>query len=199
LFAVIAFADCNTVQAETLAGPSLVQHLRQGGYVLLMRHAHSPPTLPDRSSADSGNTHLERQLDETGRDTARAMGKAIRQLAIPVGAVLSSPTFRALETVRLAALGTPRTYAQLGDGGQSMMAGAVRDQTSWLREKVGKRPNAGLNTIIVTHMPNIQVAFGQDATNLTDGEALIFHPNGHGGADLVAHIKIEDWPALAGN
>jgi len=54
-----------------------------------------------------------------------------------------------------------------------------------------------LNTIIVTQLANIQVAFGQDAANLTDGEALVFHPDAHGGAELVAKIKIEDWPGLA--
>jgi hypothetical protein len=30
----------------------------------------------------------------------------------------------------------------------------------------------------------------------TEPEALVFHPDGHGGADLVAKIKIEDWPSL---
>jgi hypothetical protein len=92
----IAFAAYNAVEAETLAGASLVQHLRQGGYVLLMRHAHSPPEPPASS--------------------------------------------------------------------------------------VAERPTLGLNAIIVTHMPNIRVAFGQDAADLTDGEALVFHPDAHGGA-----------------
>jgi hypothetical protein len=125
------------------------------------------------------------------------MGAAVRKLGIPLGAVFSSPTYRALETVRVAGLRTPVTDERLGDGGQSMVAGAVSGQATWLREKVSERPKAGLNTIIVTHMPNIQAAFAQDAADLTDGEALVFRPDGHGGADLVAKIKIEDWPTLA--
>jgi phosphohistidine phosphatase SixA len=197
LISCIAFAACNAVKAETLTGASLVQHLRQGGYVLLMRHAHSPVALPDKNSADAGNIHLERQLDDTGRDSARVMGAAIRKLGIPLGTVFSSPTYRALETVRLAALGTPQTDARLGDGGQSMVASAVSGQAGWLRQRVSERPKAGSNNFIITHMPNIQAAFGQDAADLTDGEALVFHPNGHNGEDLVAKIKIEDWPSLA--
>src|ERR1019366_10724460 len=90
-----------------------------------------------------------------------------------------------------------QTFVQLEDGGQSMKAGAVADQASWLREMVAERPTPGLNTIIMTHMPNIQVAFGQDAADLTDGEALVFHPDAHGGAELVTKIKIEDWKTLA--
>jgi len=197
MFVAIAFASCNAVEAETLAGASLVQHLRQGGYVLLMRHAHSPPESPKNGAADATNTNLERQLDETGRSTARAMGEAIRKLHIPVGAVFSSPTYRALETVRLAELGSAKTFVQLGDGGQSMKADAVAGQASWLRNKIAERPRAGSNTIIVTHMPNIQVAFAQEASDLTDGEALVFYPNRQGGTDLVAKVKIEDWPRLA--
>ncbi len=169
--------------AQTSAGPELMKQLRGGGYVLLMRHAHSPVTLPDKNSADAGNTRLERQLDAAGRGSARAMGVAIRKLGIPLGAVFSSPTYRALETVRLAALGTSQTDARLGDGGQSMSAAAVSGQAGWLREKVEERPKPGSNTIIVTHMPNIQAAFRRDAGDLADGEALIFHPDGHGGAD----------------
>jgi phosphohistidine phosphatase SixA len=195
-FAALLFANVGT-GAQTLSGPELVKQLREGGYVLLMRHARSPATLPDKNSADAGNIHLERQLDATGRDSARAMGAVIRKLGIPLGAVFSSPTYRALETVQLAALGTPQTDARLGDGGRSMVAGVVSGQASWLRERVSERPKAGLNTIIVTHMPNIQAAFAQDAADLTDGEALVFRPEGLGRADLVAKIKIEDWPKLA--
>ena len=90
LIAGIAFVGCNDAKAETLTGAPLVQHLRQGGYVILMRHAHSPVETPDKRIADADNPNLERQLDETGRNTARSMGEAIKKLHIPVGAVFSS-------------------------------------------------------------------------------------------------------------
>ena len=199
LIAGVALASCNAAKAETLAGASQVQKLRQGGYVLLIRHAHSPIETPDKRIADAGNHNLERQLDETGRDTAHEMGGAIKKLHIPVGAVLSSPTYRALETVRVAALGPAKTYVELGDGGQSMSAAVVTGQAGWLRHKVAERPRPGSNTIIVTHMPNIQAAFNQDAADLMDGEALVFQPDGRGEANLVAKIKIEDWPSLSRN
>jgi hypothetical protein len=126
------------------------------------------------------------------------MGEAIRTLHIPLGSVLCSPTYRALETVRAAALGHPQTFAQLGDGGQSMMRGAVSGESNWLRNKVAERPRRGSNTLIVTQMPNIQSAFAQEAADLSDGETLVLHPDGKGSARLVAKIRIEDWPRLAG-
>src|SRR5687768_15221725 len=75
-----------------------VADLRSGGYVLVMRHAHSPRELPDAASAQPDNVNLERQLDAEGRAAAKAMGIAVRDLEIPIGQILTSPTFRALET-----------------------------------------------------------------------------------------------------
>jgi len=103
--AILTGSAAGGARAEQLAGDSLVAALRQGGYVLVMRHATSPEARPDKAIADPENTNLERQLDQTGRDTARAMGEAFKKLGIPVGTLLSSPTYRALETVRLASFG----------------------------------------------------------------------------------------------
>jgi phosphohistidine phosphatase SixA len=183
-----------SVPAQTLSGEALVKSLRQGGYVILMRHASSPREEPDKKTANPDNLTFERQLDETGRITAAAMGKALRDLKIPIGDVLSSPTYRALETVRLAQFGKPQTYPELGDGGQNMRA-ATESQSEWLQRRVTQFP-AGANTIIVTHFPNISRAFPQLAAGLADGEALIFGPDGKGAATLAARVKIEEWPKL---
>jgi len=193
---VSALAASAMARAELLSGAALVTALRQGGYVLLMRHARSPSTPPAAGAADADNAKLERQLDDTGRETASAMGVAIRALHIPIGEVWSSPTYRALETVRLAGLPTPKTAYELGDHGQSMQATSA-SQATWLQAKVASAPRAGTDTILVTHYPNIMAAFGQEAAGLTDGEALVFHPDGMGPAELVARIRIEDWPLLA--
>jgi len=170
--------------------------LRTGGYVILMRHANSPRTPPEPSQTNTDNTLHERQLDEMGRSTARAMGEALHRLRIPIGQVLSSPTYRALETVRLAQLGQPTTFPQLGDSGQSMMADTGGARAAWLKSEATKTPAPGQNTIIVTHFPNILEAYPQGAEGLADGEALILRPDGHGHAPIIARVKIEDWARL---
>jgi phosphohistidine phosphatase SixA len=119
------------------------------------------------------------------------MGKALRDLKIPIGAVLTSPTYRALETIRYAQFGKPEAFPELGDNGQSM-AGGTEAQATWLRKKVTELPK-GTNTLIVTHMPNMSRAFPDSTANLADGEAVIFGPSG-----VVVRIKIEEWPKLAG-
>jgi hypothetical protein len=124
------------------------------------------------------------------------MGQAIKALNIPVGEVWSSPTYRALQTVRLAGLPSPKTAFELGDGGQSMQA-TSKGQAVWLLAKVAERPLAGTNTIIVTQFPNIRDALGENAAGLTEGEALILRPGGAGADAIVGRVKIEQWPTLA--
>ena len=178
---------------QALSGSALINELRTGGYVIVMRHASSPREAPDKATANPDNVKLERQLDEAGRSSAIAMGKAIRDLKIPIGEVFSSPTYRAMETVRLAQLPNPHPQAELGDGGQSMQA-ASDTQAVWLKDRVS-RASAGANTVIVTHMPNLSRAFPGWGT-VADGEAVILKPDGAGAATIVARIKIEEWPRL---
>lgn len=175
--------------AQTLAGDALVKALRQGGYVLVMRHASSPRDRPTKEAAPPDNVKLERQLDEDGRAGSVAMGRALRDLKIPIGEVLASPTYRALETVRFARLPNARSVDELGDGGQSMN-GITDAQADWLRERVTQLPK-GTNTIIVTHMPNISRAFAGWGP-VQDGEAVVVGTGGQ----VVARIRIEEWARL---
>jgi hypothetical protein len=180
--------------AAMLSGDKLVQALRKGGYALVIRHASSPSQPPDRQSADPGNANLERQLDETGRSSAAAMGRALHDLKIPIGSVSTSPTYRARETARLAQLPNPKPQDELGDGGQSMK-GVTAGQSDWLRDHVEDWPR-GTNTAFVTQLPNIEGAFPQWASDLSDGETLVLGPDGSGGVRLVAQIPIDQWSKL---
>jgi len=194
-FVAAALLVTHPARGQTLSGEALVKALQHGGYVLVVRHASSPRETPDRASVDPENINLERQLDVKGRESAIAMGEAIRALRIPIGVVLTSPTYRAQETVRLARLPNPQPQAELGDGGQSMQ-GVTQSQTAWLKNKIMEFPR-GTNMVLVTHLPNISTAFPQWTTGLSDGETLVFGPDAQGVAMVVARIKIEQWPHLS--
>jgi len=192
--AVSATLFATAVLAQTLSGQLLVDALQRGGYVLVVRHASSPREPPDAHSSNPDNTNRERQLDEGGRATATAMGEAWRRLRIPIGDVRTSPTYRARETARLARLPNPRAQPELGDGGQSMQAVAPAD-TDWLKRQAAEfRP--GTNTVLITHLPNMSAAFPQWTQDLADGETLVLGPDGHGGAKLVARIRIAEWSQI---
>jgi phosphohistidine phosphatase SixA len=187
----------SALASPMLTGPALVEALHRGGYVLVMRHANSPSAPPEKDVADPANTKLERQLDDTGRATAREMGQAFKTLAIPIGEIDSSPTYRARETVRLAGFGAARSVAELDEVERGMSGQANARQAEWLRNKAREQPRPAVNTIVVTHTPNIVGAFGDEAARIAAGEALVFRPDGKGGTELVARIKIEEWPKLA--
>src|SRR5437870_1935937 len=132
LSAIGLLATTGTMLSQALSGSALVTALCQGGYVIVMRHASSPRETPSKQSAKPDNVTLERQLDDAGRDSAIAMGKALRDLKVPTGEVSTSPTYRALETVKYAQLGNPQPHAELGDRGQSMQGVSDADG-AWLR------------------------------------------------------------------
>lgn len=196
LLAMLVAVAVVPARAATTAGQPMVDALREGGYVLLMRHASSPTARPDKASADRENTTLERQLDKNGRNTSRAMGVAMRALHLPIREIISSPTYRALETLRMAGLPQPRTATELGDGGQSMQP-LQPSPAAWLRNLVATVPAPGTDTLIVTHAPNIIGAFGANVADAADGEIFVFRPDGNGDSMLAGRIKIEQWPALA--
>ena len=122
------------------------------------------------------------------------MGEAIRALRIPIGIVLTSPTYRAMETVRLARLDSPTPVTELGDGGQNMQA-ITEAQAGWLRRKVTEVPRSG-NTILVTHQPNLSRAFPDWGSTVADGETVVIRPDVRGGISVVSRIKIGDWSQM---
>ena len=183
----------STLHAQLLSGPALVKSLRTGGYVIVMRHASSPRDVPANPSPD--NVPPERQLDERGRSSATAMGEALRRLKIPIGEVLTSPTYRARETARLAKLPQPQPTAELGEGSGNMQAVSAA-QTQWLQKKAREFPR-GTNTVLITHVPNITAAFPGETPAAVEGEAFVFGSDGKGGARLVGRIRIEEWATPA--
>jgi phosphohistidine phosphatase SixA len=182
-------ATCLTMSAQSLSGEALVDALRSGGHVIVMRHATSPTTPPTSETANPDNQKHERQLDELGRNQAITMGRALKNLRIPIGSVQSSPTYRALETVKYLDLGTPEIVPELGDNGQSMSGGTAA-QAEWLKKRVLAAPLVN-NDFIITHQPVIAAAFPQ-ITNISDGDALIFGRNGQ----LISRVSIVTWPQL---
>src|SRR5260221_1435979 len=101
-----AFASCLSIslaaQAWGQSDPSLLAKLREGGYVLYMRHTSTDFSQNDTNSRSFEDCANQRNLTDKGRNEARAVGEHIKRLGIPVGTVLASPLCRTMETARLA-------------------------------------------------------------------------------------------------
>ncbi len=99
LLSLLVFAVLNSAVAE--ATEAIWQALREPGAVVVLRHSFAPGGFdPPDSRLDDCST--QRSLDEGGRAQAARIGDAFRQHGIAVGAVLSSPRCRCLDTARLA-------------------------------------------------------------------------------------------------
>jgi phosphohistidine phosphatase SixA len=194
LVATLAALLTSTLSApQTLPRNELAATLRAGGYVIVMRHASSPRQAPDAASAEPENTNRERQLDEDGRRDAVAMGATLKRLKIPVNEVLSSPTFRALQTARLLDAGPARAAEELSNEG---MAATSEARAAWLREQVARKTAPGGNRLLITHGPNVSAAFPENSASMAEGEALIFDPRGPDGPVMIQRIRIGDWAGL---
>ncbi len=192
LFSTLLLFTTPGYTQQDISGEALVGALRQGGFVIVMRHANSPRQAPDAASANPDNVNRERQLDEQGRRDAIAFGEAVRRLGIDISEVASSPTYRALETARLAGLEQVAEHEELSN--ENM--GPNRDaRTAWLLAQVAEEVVSG-NRLLITHAPNVSAAFPDDSEGMDEGEALIIDPRGMEGPVLVTRIKIEAWPGL---
>ena len=87
--------------APPAAADSVWEALRQPGAVVILRHSYAPGAF-DPPDARLDDCSTQRNLDAAGRAQATRIGEAFRQHGIDVGAVLSSPRCRCLETGRLA-------------------------------------------------------------------------------------------------
>jgi phosphohistidine phosphatase SixA len=189
------FALLLLAPATALAQSNLPATLSSGGYVLVMRHAHAPAEPSAGEPIDPANTTGERQLDASGKAQAQAIGRQFKTLNIRIGTVYSSPTFRARQTAWLMGFAQPQARDELGDGGVGMAAHAINEaDTAWLKAQASQVPAPGENVLLITHGPNIALAFGDGFKDIAEAEIAVFRPDGKGGFSLVGRIK-PDQPA----
>ena len=167
----------------------VVQALREGGNVLVIRHATADAEISRQERLRS--CLLQRNLTEAGREQARAIGEGVRDLEIPIGDVRSSPMCRARDTARLA-FGRATPDEDLVSPGVIGTEADDERRALELRGMVEDLPPAGENTVLVTHTGNIGAALGEET--VAEGETLVY---GEGG-ELVGRVPAEKWAELEG-
>ncbi|HSL48357.1 MAG TPA: histidine phosphatase family protein [Candidatus Deferrimicrobiaceae bacterium] len=95
--------------------------LVKGGHVAVIRHGNAPPGYGgDPPGFRFDDCKTQRNLDDIGREQARALGEAFRKHGVRVDRIVSSPVCRCLETGQLMAIGSVETsLALLPDTGPS--------------------------------------------------------------------------------
>jgi broad specificity phosphatase PhoE len=173
--------------------PALREPLKAGGYVIVVRHGATPPDQADTDPLHLENVAAQRQLTDKGRADAKALGDALKQAGIPLGKVISSKFNRAIETARLISGKEPETTFDVTLGQLVVTGIETSRRAQALRAMAATPPEAGTNTLIVAHYPNILDAFGRDWFEVREGEASIFKPDGAGKFVPVAQVQITQW------
>jgi phosphohistidine phosphatase SixA len=142
--------------------------LAKGGHVALIRHGNAPPGQggdPPGFRFDDCST--QRNLDDAGREQARALGEAFRKHGVRVDRIVASPMCRCLETGRLMAVGSVETsWDLLPDTGSSTsrLEALERMVSSW------RGPGT---LVLVTHGFTVQRLAG---LMLDQAETLVLLP-----------------------
>jgi phosphohistidine phosphatase SixA/plastocyanin len=176
----------------------LAAAMKQGGYVIVLRHGATNPNQADTDPLHRGNIGAQRLLSPEGRDVATRVGDAFRKLGIPLGKVYSSEFNRATETAMLVSGVIPITTPDLTEGGLVVPPAENTRRAKALVAMAVAKPDKGVNTLIVTHKPNILDAFGEDWFDSKEAEASIFKPDEFGDLVLVARVQPADWIKAAG-
>src|SRR3954471_19815025 len=166
--------------------------LRQGGTVVFFRHATTDMLATDqRPLTDLNDCSKQRNLSPSGIAISKEIGEAIKQLGIPIGDVFANPYCRCMDTARYAfgrATARPDLYVRRTEQGW-----APDEANDQLISLVATPPPAGVNTVLVGQIFNVQRTLGLTPT---EGEAIVFKPDGKGGYQLVGQLTATQWGDL---
>lgn len=180
---------------ETPATVETLRDLRGGGFTLFLRHGPTDNSRPDRMpQVDVNDCSTQRPLTEDGRMTAVRLGGYLKQLAIPIGAIHSSPLCRARET---AVAAFPESQAVIVEPNLIYTANMTASQKLPILEETRRLLSTpvppGSNRLVIAHGPNLMDLIGYFPKEAT---LVIFRPLGGGFMDYVASIPVSRWPEL---
>lgn len=153
-----------TPSAATEAGWAL---LREGGHVVLLRHAMTPGK-GDPANFNVDDCSTQRNLSESGREQADRLGVLFSVRGAQTDQVLSSRYCRCLETAQYAFDDIkPEIFEALDP--LSVVLDEANAQKAAIIAKVKAFSGSG-NLVMITHLENIQALTGISAR---EGEAVI--------------------------
>lgn len=178
---------------EIPATPQLLQQVRQGGFVLYMRHGATDSAYPDQVPIVLNDCSTQRPLTEAGRAEIVTVGEAVREAGLPVGEVFSSPLCRARESAQLAYGDKVQIINELMY--TAHLTSAEKLPVIAMTRKLLSEPVAlGSNRVIVAHAPNLADLMAYFPR--IEGTVIIFRPTQSGGFEYLASIHPKQWPAL---
>ena len=195
-FGVIGIFAIAVPAARAPDDKALAQALRAGGLVIAVRHGPTFPEMEDGDLLNFDSNAAQLNLNDEGEALAKAFGRAMHDVGIPIGMVYTSKYNRAYETAVLAGFKDIVKAPDLTEDGLIMSPKEYDRRTEGFRKMLAMPPKVGTNTILITHQPNLTAALGKDWQDVKEGEASIFRPE-NGTYKLIARVQMDDWPRIA--
>lgn len=176
---VLGVSGVRTAQAQDT---ELLEALRSGGHVGLMRHSTAPGS-DDPPSFRLGECETQRNLSDGGRAQAAEIGSRLRAAGITQARVFSSQWCRCLHTAELLELGAVEELPFLNSLVTFRREGSamIRDTRAWIVEQDLTEP-----IVLVTHQINIGALIRRYPA---EGEIVLVRPTPTGGLHVVGTIS----------
>jgi phosphohistidine phosphatase SixA len=164
------------VQTTSLAQSELANAMQDGQHVLLMRHADAPG-YGDPQGYQLTQCSTQRNLGESGKKQAKAIGEWLNKQGITKAQVYSSPWCRCLDTATLLNKGSVIQKAALGSffDDMSQAKKQTEDLTKLIQAERIQHPKSPI--IMVTHHVNIESLTGKI---LNSGDMILVKVNSSG-------------------
>ncbi len=170
------------VVSTVMADEALWSAIKQGGKVILIRHATVERGSGNPTLHTPGDCSKESNLSKLGREQAKRVGEMFRARGVFTGDVLASPYCRTMDTGRLAFGNVkPSEALRLIEGIGAQEVARINAQAMKL---VGGYQGKA-NLILVTHQPNIEAIALE---SIEPAGMLVLAPKGGEEFDVLGRI-----------
>ena len=163
------------------AEAAIVDDLKDGQHVLLIRHADAPG-YGDPAGYVIGQCSTQRNLGDYGKKQAKAIGSWLNKQGIDKAQMMSSPWCRCSDTAQLMDLGPVKIEPSLGSffDDMSLEKKQTKELEQLIKSELEKQSKAPV--ILVTHHVNIRAFMGK---NVNQGDMVLAKVNKNG--EYVSH------------
>ncbi len=165
---------------------TLWKRLREGGHVILLRHASTEPGLGDPPGFKLGECATQRNLSEAGRAEAKRLGERLRAERVAIGKVYTSPWCRCRETAMLA-FARAEDWEPLSSFFDFPHREA--DDVESVKKRIAgySRQPRGPNVVMVTHNVNIAAL---SKLSVAQAEFVVVRPDGCCSLRVVGRLRV---------
>ena len=173
----LAMAGVDSDQAE------MIERMKAGGHILMIRHALAPGT-GDPANFRIGVCSTQRNLDDRGREQARAIGNWLRSKGLTSARVYSSQWCRCLETAQLLEIGPVEELPALNSFYE--LTQDREPNLKLLKKFIAEQASDGILVILVTHMVTISAIANE---GVSSGEGMLLKLNKDAPYEIVGRLN----------